>query len=148
GFMQRTSMLLRLALLIGFGVQVSSAQQLSNQTQIKQKITPKVTAAAAHVQVSYNGTPQFAPLEGTSLTYATNKPQKVMHLGAVYYLCFQNVWVVSTDAQGPWKTAQFIPQEITTIECVELDLFNPFGGYKLCAAPPPQHKEKKCCVLH
>jgi len=141
-------MLLRLALLIGLAVTISVAQQVSSQTQIKQKITPKVAAAAAQAQVSYDGEPQFAPLEGTSLTYATNTPQKVIHLGSVYYLCFQKVWVVSADSQGPWKAAQFIAQEITTIECVELGLFNPFGGYKLCATPPPQYTEQKCCVVH
>src|SRR5713101_2312543 len=145
--MQRTSMHLRLALMLGLAVQASTAQQVSRQPQIKQKITPKVMAAAAQAQVFYNGAPQFAPLEGTSLTYATNTRQKVIHLGAVYYLCLQNVWVVSADAQGPWKIAQFIPQEITTIECVELGLFNPFGGYNLCAAPSPRYKEQKCCVL-
>ncbi len=146
--MRRMNMLLRLALMTGLAVQVGAAQHASSEHQIKQKITSKVTAAAAQVQISYNGTPQFAPIEGTALTYATNTPQKIIHLGGVYYLCLQNVWVVSADPQGPWKTVQFIPQEITTIDCVELGLFNPFGGYKLCAIPAPQYKDQECCVVH
>src|SRR5208282_4335097 len=34
-------------------------------------------AAAAQAQVTYDGNPQFAPIEGTSLSYATNTTQKV-----------------------------------------------------------------------
>jgi hypothetical protein len=146
--MQRMSMLLRLGFMTGFAVQVGVAQHVSSEHQIKQKIMPKVTAAAAQVQISYDGTPQFAPIEGTSLTYATNTLEKIIHLGTAYYLCLQNVWVVSADPYGPWKTALFIPQEITTIDCVELGLFNPFGGYKLCAIPAPQYKDQECCVVH
>src|SRR5882672_8252827 len=135
--MLRGSIILLLALVFGFAVQVNGKQQAATQHEIKQKITPKVAAAAAQAHVSYNGSPQFASIEGSSLTYATNTPQKIIHSGAVYYLCLQNVWVVSPDAQGPWKTTQFIPKEITTIVCAELGLYNPFGGYKLCAAPYP-----------
>src|SRR6267378_2367381 len=121
--MRRMNMLLRLALMTGLAVRVGAAQHASSEHQIKQKITPKVTAAAAQVQISYNGTPRFAPIEGTALTYATNTPQKIIHLGGVYYLCLQN-------------------------DCVELGLFNPFGGYKLCAIPAPQYKDQECCVVH
>ena len=73
------------------------------------------STAAAQAQVSYNGDPKFEPIEGTSLYYATNTPDKVIKVGDVYYLCLQGVWFVSPSAQGPWTTATSVPQAIYTI---------------------------------
>ena len=73
------------------------------------------TTAAQQAKVSYTGQPQFAPIEGTSLQYATNTPDKVIQVGDVYYLCLQGVWFMSTTAQGPWTTASSVPQVIYTI---------------------------------
>ncbi len=77
------------------------------------EIDPK--SAAAQAKVSYNGDPQFAPIEGTSLSYATNTADKVIRVGDVYYLCLQGVWFMSPNAQGPWTTASSVPQVIYTI---------------------------------
>jgi hypothetical protein len=77
------------------------------------EIDPKTAAAQAHV--SYSGDPQFAPIEGTPLYYATNTADKVIKVGDVYYLCLQGVWFMSPNAQGPWTTASSIPQVIYTI---------------------------------
>ncbi len=77
------------------------------------EIDPK--SAAAQAKVSYSGDPQFAPIEGTSLYYATNTTDKVIKVGDVYYLCLQGVWFMSPNAQGPWTTASSIPQVIYTI---------------------------------
>jgi hypothetical protein len=77
------------------------------------EIDPK--SAAAQAKVSYSGDPQFAPIEGTSLYYATNTTDKVIKVGDVYYLCLQGVWFMSPKAQGPWTTASSIPQVIYTI---------------------------------
>ena len=71
--------------------------------------------AAAQAKVSYTGSPQFAPIEGTSLQYATNTPDKVIQVGDVYYLCLQGVWFMSAMPQGPWTTAASVPQVIYTI---------------------------------
>jgi hypothetical protein len=73
------------------------------------------TTAAAQAKVTYTGDPQFAPIEGTSLQYATNTPDKVIQVGDVYYLCLQGVWFMSTSPQGPWTTANSVPQVIYTI---------------------------------
>jgi hypothetical protein len=73
------------------------------------------TTAAANVKVSYGGNPQFAPISGTSLFYATNTQDKVIKVGDVYYLCLQGVWFMSTAAQGPWTVASSVPQVIYTI---------------------------------
>ena len=71
--------------------------------------------AAAQAKVDYTGSPQFAPIEGTTLQYATNTPDKVIQVGDVYYLCLQGVWFMSASAQGPWTTATSVPQVIYTI---------------------------------
>jgi hypothetical protein len=72
-------------------------------------------AAAAQAKVNYDGDPQFKPIEGTPLSYASNTQDKVIKYGDVYYLCLQGVWFMSTTAQGPWKMANSVPQEIYTI---------------------------------
>jgi hypothetical protein len=71
--------------------------------------------AAKNAKVSYNGEPQFKAIEGTSLAYATNTPEKVIKVGDLYYLCFQGIWFKSTTPQGPWQTAESVPKEIYTI---------------------------------
>jgi len=73
------------------------------------------TTAAANAKVTYTGAPQFGPIEGTTLQYATNTPDKVIQVGDVYYLCLQGVWFMSTTPQGPWTTASSVPQVIYTI---------------------------------
>jgi hypothetical protein len=77
------------------------------------EIDPKT--AAAKVKVSYTGSPKFAPIEGTSMQYATNTADKIIQVGDVYYLCLQGVWFMSTTPQGPWTTASSVPQVIYTI---------------------------------
>jgi hypothetical protein len=76
-------------------------------------VDPK--AAAETAKVAYEGDPKFAPIQGTSMQYATNTSQKVIKQGDVYYLCLQGVWFLSTTPQGPWQTAPSVPQEIYTI---------------------------------
>jgi hypothetical protein len=71
--------------------------------------------AEAQVHVSYDGAPQFKPIESTNLSYASNTGDKVIKVGDIYYLCFQGVWFASTTPQGPWKTAPSVPTEIYSI---------------------------------
>src|SRR6266478_8389023 len=75
-------------------------------------VDPKATEQA---KVAYNGNPEFKPIEGTSMEYATNTADKVIKLGDVYYLCLQGVWFMSPNATGPWTTADSVPKEIYTI---------------------------------
>lgn len=77
------------------------------------KVNAKAAAEAA--RVTYDGTPQFVPIAGTSLFYATNTTQKVVRVGDLYYLCLQGIWFFSTTPQGPWQTASTVPQVIYTI---------------------------------
>ena len=83
--------------------------------QIPTRAVVDPSAAAAQATVTYNGPPKFAPIEGTSLSYATNTTDKVIKVGDLYYLCLQGVWFVSSTPQGPWQTASSVPQQIYTI---------------------------------
>lgn len=69
----------------------------------------------AKVKVTYDGAPQFKPIEGTQLQYATNTQDKVIQVGNEYYVCYQAVWLVSSNPNGPWKVADSIPKEIYNI---------------------------------
>jgi hypothetical protein len=84
-------------------------------SQIPTTMLLNPTTAAAQANVTYTGAPQFAPIEGTTLQYATNTPDKVIQVGDIYYLCLQGVWFMSTTPQGPWTTASSVPQVIYTI---------------------------------
>jgi hypothetical protein len=83
--------------------------------QIPTTIEIDPAKAAAEVKVTYNGEPEFKPIEGTALTYATNTSDKVIKVADVYYLCLQGVWFMSPNAQGPWTTAKSVPKEIYSI---------------------------------
>ncbi|MGA8407976.1 MAG: hypothetical protein WB680_12425 [Candidatus Acidiferrales bacterium] len=83
--------------------------------QVPTSITANAADAAAKASVSYDGAPQFAPIQGTTISYATNTPQKVIQVGDLYYLCLQGIWFVSASPQGPWQTAESVPQVIYTI---------------------------------
>jgi hypothetical protein len=83
--------------------------------QIPTTVTVNAAQAAKEVQVSYAGEPQFVPITGTTMLYATNTPNKVIQLGSQYYLCYQALWFVSSSPTGPWVVAQTVPQAIYTI---------------------------------
>lgn len=83
--------------------------------QIPTTITVNPAEAAAKAKVTYDGAPQFAPITGTSLSYATNTPNKVIQVGDVYYLCLSGLWFMSATPQGPWTTATSVPSQIYTI---------------------------------
>ena len=114
--------------------------------EIKQKVSKTATKAAAHTKVLYNGPPQFAGINGTSITYATNAAQPVLKISDTFYfqltyfnaivLSKRNVWLVSASAQGPWTPARFIPQTATAIVCAQLNA-DPFEPAQLCTLPWP-----------
>ncbi len=83
--------------------------------QIPTTVVVNPAAAAAQAKVTYDGSPKFAPIQGTSMSYATNTAEKVIQAGDLYYLCLQGVWFVSTSPRGPWQTAKSVPQVIYTI---------------------------------
>ncbi|MGA9568364.1 MAG: hypothetical protein WBS19_22780 [Candidatus Korobacteraceae bacterium] len=83
--------------------------------QIPTTVTVNPATAASEVRVSYVGSPQFLPITGTTMSYATNTPNRVIQVGAEYYLCYQGIWFVGSTPQGPWQTAQLVPPDIYTI---------------------------------
>ena len=73
------------------------------------------TTAGASFNVSYDGEPQFRPIDGTALTYAVNTSAAVIWSGGRYYACDQGVWYDSASATGPWAVSKSVPDEIYTI---------------------------------
>ena len=73
----------------------------------------------------YQGEPQFALIDGTSITYTANATQAVLNTGDAFYVLFpyynplvlsmQNVWLISSSPQGPWVPAPFVPQKVATV---------------------------------
>ena len=52
--------------------------------QVPTSITVNAAAAAAKASVAYDGAPQFVPISGTTMMYATNTAQKVIQVGDLY----------------------------------------------------------------
>ena len=66
--------------------------------------------------VSYQGEPQFKPIEGSQgCEQAVNTDKDIVKYGDLYYMCFQGVWFMSRAATGPWEVATSVPQQIYTI---------------------------------
>ena len=72
--------------------------------------------AESKVMVNYTGEPQWVTIEGTNgLQYASNTAEKVIKFNNQYYLCYQAVWFISSNPNGPWEVADSIPREIYSI---------------------------------
>jgi hypothetical protein len=91
----------------------AEAQEAVLLAQIPQTATVERDQVTA--EVSYVGEPEFKPIEGTSMYYATNTSSDVIRVGDLYYLCFQGVWFVSTGPNGPWSVANEVPSDIYSI---------------------------------
>lgn len=103
---------------VGVRVSVPGTQEAADAVLLAQIPTTAVVnraEAEAQVEVAYDGQPQWAPIEGTTLKYATNTESRVIRSGDLYYLCFQGIWFVSSSPTGPWKTADSIPSTIYSI---------------------------------
>ncbi|APC14439.1 hypothetical protein BLL42_01305 [Pseudomonas frederiksbergensis] len=83
--------------------------------QIPTTVEVDPAAAASEVKVSYNGEPEFQPIEGTALAYATNTPDKVIKVDNRYYVCTKGVWFDASSPAGPWQTTTSVPPVIYTI---------------------------------
>jgi len=89
------------------------AEEALIEAQIPQQGT--LSRATAKLDIVYAGTPQFAPVPGTPLTYATNTSFQVVRAGEAYYSCYQGAWFAAPAATGPWTLAATVPQVIYTI---------------------------------
>jgi hypothetical protein len=88
------------------------AKEAALQAQIPHLAT---VARSSTATVVYDGTPQFAPIDGTSLSYAVNTPSDVIRVGDASYLCQNGVWFTAASPSGPWSVAATVPDAIYTI---------------------------------
>lgn len=77
--------------------------------------TAAIKRSEAKLDVTYDGEPQFKPVEGTSLLYAINTPTQVLCAGGRYFACDQGVWFVSASARGPWAVSDTRPAQVDSI---------------------------------
>jgi hypothetical protein len=89
----------------------------SRQAVISSQVpqTAGVNRSQTKLNVSYDGEPQFKPVEGTTLEYAVNTSTDVVRAGGSYYACRNAVWFVAAAPAGPWVVADNIPAEIYRI---------------------------------
>jgi hypothetical protein len=66
-------------------------------------------------EVTYQGTPEFQPIEKTTVQRAVNTDKDIIKVGDLYYMCFQGVWFMSKSATGPWEVTGDVPKAIYTI---------------------------------
>jgi len=66
-------------------------------------------------EVTYQGDPQFTPIQGTSLQQAANTDKDIIKAGDLYYMCFQGVWFMAKKPEGPWEVTTSVPKEIYEI---------------------------------
>ncbi|MGH7681260.1 MAG: carbohydrate-binding family V/XII [Candidatus Eiseniibacteriota bacterium] len=64
---------------------------------------------------SWDGPPQFAPIEGTDLQYAMNSDTQIILADGRYYACDQGVWYVSDFPDGPWRVSETRPLGVENI---------------------------------
>ena len=91
----------------------AAAKDALLDAQIPQTAAIKRTPVT--LEVTYDGAPQFKPIEGTKMEFAVNTSYSVIKLDARYYCCHQAVWYVAGTPQGPWQVADKVPDEIYTI---------------------------------
>jgi hypothetical protein len=65
--------------------------------------------------VAFQGDPQFAPIEKTTVQRAVNTDKDVFKVGDLYYMCHQGVWFVGKTASGVWELAETVPKQIYEI---------------------------------
>ncbi|HEV2483680.1 MAG TPA: hypothetical protein VGS79_28635 [Puia sp.] len=90
-----------------------AAREAIMDAQIPQ--TAKVDRNSASTTVDYNGDPQFAPLQGTDMQYATNTGSNVIEDNGVYYTVDNGVWFQGPSPNGPWTVATERPDEVDRI---------------------------------
>ena len=78
--------------------------------------TATISRSAAKLNVTYYGTPNLRPIEGTNLQYVANTPIPVIYVpGSNYYAVQNAVWFQSSNSTGPWTVATSVPPVIYSI---------------------------------
>jgi hypothetical protein len=66
-------------------------------------------------EVAFQGNPEFAAIESTTVQRAVNTDKDVFKVGELYYMCYQGVWFTGKSASGPWEVASSVPEQIYKI---------------------------------
>jgi hypothetical protein len=75
-----------------------------------------VKRSAARLEISYDGAPQFRPIESTTLEWAENAPIPVIRVDwRSYYALDDGVWFFADSPDGPWSAAAWVPALVYTI---------------------------------
>ena len=78
--------------------------------------TATITRSEAHLEVQYDGEPQFKEIRGTELQYAVNTATPVIRVADKNYYAVENaVWFVGLSPLGPWEVATSVPDALYTI---------------------------------
>ncbi len=78
--------------------------------------TATISRDTATLTVSYDGQPQFQPIESTTLKYAVNTSTPVIAVASnSYYAVMNGVWFTASSATGAWVVADSVPAVIYTI---------------------------------
>jgi hypothetical protein len=77
--------------------------------------TATVDRKTATVEVSYDGDPEFKPIEGTSMAYAINTDKSVLLVDGKYYCVDDGIWFESSSAKGPWAVSTERPEDVEEI---------------------------------
>jgi hypothetical protein len=65
---------------------------------------------------SFDGAPQYSPVEGTTLSYVVNASVPLIRVSAdAYYAVTAGVWFTATQVTGPWRIATSVPSVVYTI---------------------------------
>ena len=91
-----------------------AAEEAKIDAEIPQ--TAKVDRKTTTVSVTYDGDPQFQPIEGTSLQLAENSNVTVMIDGSGRYFALDNgIWFIGDSPNGPWSVANERPKDVDRI---------------------------------
>ena len=78
--------------------------------------TATISRNEAHLEVQYDGEPEFREIEGTDLQYAVNTATPVIRVEDKNYYAVENaVWFLAPSPHGPWVVATEVPDVIYTI---------------------------------
>lgn len=77
--------------------------------------TAAVQRGEVDIEVAYDGEPEFAPVDGTDMVYATNTGATVIYANGLYYMVEDGVWYVSLSWDGPWQVAVARPDQVRVI---------------------------------
>lgn len=78
--------------------------------------TATISRSEAHLEVQYDGEPEFREIKGTDLQYAVNTATPVIRVEDKNYYAVENaVWFLAPSPRGAWVVATEVPEVIYTI---------------------------------